>query len=471
MCTLRSRAAALLAGTLVAFMAPLAHAVTATVTDLGGQPVGISTLKLDGVPVTPAQDGSYTLPPGAHEVTVTTTGGQTYISEVSIPEGSGSGRLTLEPGIGGIGRISYAPGPAPGTPATTGMSPREPVPVNGMAPRQPSRWSLTAQGDYEGWTLPRVASGVLQGGGIGLDRAIKFSPEYVDGGGGGLRLTQQEFWPGVQLRYDFSYFDGDADNAARVAPGTDSIGWLYHDRAPNGSTGLGLGTSGVDVRTDTEFTRYKLGLTLWDPDFGDGQGLIGNVDAGGSFGGSFGSFGSFGGGPRLGGGVGLFWQRFETDQRSWIMSPSFGDAVTSNFKQDLTEDQFGLGGQLKLSVPLSQNASLFTKAGGAVIYRRADLDGKQVNRCDLCAAPEDRFVADVDDKDSGFTWAGQAALGLEFKLSADLSVGAVGRYLYYHDTAQIRNPVQGDPSLYRPTYLDDRRAYGWQAGLGINYQY
>lgn len=445
-----------------------AHAVTATVTDLGGQPVGISTLKLDNVPVTPAHDGSYTLPPGAHEIVVITTGGQRYISEVSIPDGAGSGRLTLEPGFGGIGKISYAPGPAPGTPGTTGRSPREPVPVgSGMAQRTPDGgWSLTAQGDYEEWTLPRVASGVFVVG-AGLDRPIKLSPEHINGWGGGLRLAQKDFWPGVQLRYDFSYFDGDADNAARVAPGTDPVGWLYFDRAPNGSPGLGLGASGVDVRTETDFTRYKLGVTLWDPDFGDGQGLIGNVDAGGSFG----SFGSFGGGPRLGGGVGLFWQRFETDQRSWLMSPTFGNQITSNFRQDLTEDQFGLGGQLKLSVPLSQNASLFTKAGGAVIYRRADLDGKQINRCDLCGAPEDRFVADVDDKDSGLTWAGQAALGLELKLSAELSVGAVGRYLYYRDTAQIENPVQGDASLYRPTHLDDRRTHGWQLGMGVNYQF
>lgn len=464
--SLRSRAVALLAGALVALIAPLAHAVTATVTDLGGQPVGVSTLQLDGVPVTPAADGSYTLPPGTHEVTVTTAAGGTFISEVSIPDGSDSGRLTLEPGIGGIGKISYAPGPAPalGQPGS-GISPREPVPVNGVAPRQPGRWSLTVQGDYEGWTLPRVASGVFVVG-AGLDRPIKLSPEYVDGGGGGVRLTQKDFWPGVQLRYDFSYFDGDADNAAQAAPGP-SVGWLYHDRAPNGSTGLGLGGAGMDVRTEVDFTRYKLGVTLWDPDYSDGRGLIGDLGAAdGSLGGSFGY-----GGPTLAGGVGAFWQRFETDQRSWLMSPTFGNSITSNFHQELTEDQFGLGGMMKLSVPLAQNVSAFGKLGGAVIYRRADLDGKQVNRCDLCGAPEDLFVAESDDRDSGFTWAGNAALGLEVSLTPQLSVGVVGRYLYYRDTGEIVNPVQGDASLYRPTYLDDRRAHAWQAGIGVNYQF
>lgn len=433
-----------------------AHAVTATVTDLGGQPVGISTLKLDNAPVTPADDGSYTLPPGSHEIVVTTTGGQTYISEVSIPDGAGSGRLTLDPGFGGIGKISYAPGPAPGTPATTGMSPRE-----------PGNWALTVQGDYEGWTLPRAASGVFVVG-AGLDRPIKLSPDHVNGWGGGLRLAQRSFWPGVDLRYDFSYFDGDADNAAQVAPGS-AVGWLYHDRAPNDSTGLGLGGAGMDVRTETDFTRYKLGVTLWDPDYSDGQGLIGGLDTGGSLGG--GSLGSFGGGPRLAGGVSLFWQRLETDQRSWLMSPAFGDAVTSRFHQDLIEDQFGLGGMMKLSVPLTHSASAFGKIGGAFIYRRADLNGKQINRCDLCGAPENLFVADVDDHDSGFTWAGQAALGLEFGLTPELSAGVVGRYLYYRDTGEIVNPVQGDASLYRSTHLDDRRAYGWQAGAGINYRF
>lgn len=448
-----------------------AHAVTATVTDLGGQPVGISTLKLDNVPVTPTSDGSYVLPPGTHEVVVTTTGGATFISEVSIPDGADSGRLTLGPGIGGIGKISYAPGPAPGAPPASGMAPREvlPVPTGGMAPREQGTWALTAQGDYEEWTLPRVATGVYVVG-AGLDRPIRLSPERVSGLGGGLRLTQKSLWPGLDLRYEGSYFSADADNSASVAPGSDPIGWLYHDRASNGSTGLGLGASGVDARTDTQFTRYKLGLTLWDADYGDGQGLIGGLDAGGSFGGSFGSFGSFGG-PKLAGGVSLFWQRFETDQRSWLMSPSFGDQVTSRFKQDLTEDQFGLGGLLKLSVPLSQRASVFTKAGGALIYRHARLDGKQWNRCDLCGAPENAFVADVDDKDSGFTWAGNAALGLELSLAPELSVGAVGRYLYYGDTAQIENPVQGDAALYQPTHLDEQRAYGWQLGIGIDYRF
>jgi hypothetical protein len=467
--TFRSRAAAAaaLAGVIGVLLAPLANAVTATVTDLGGQPVGVSTLTLDGVPVTPAGDGSYTLPPGTHEVTVTTAGGGTFMGQVSIPDGAGSGRLTLEPGFGGIGRLSFAPGPAPtlGQPGS-GVEPREPVPVSGMAPREAGRFALTVQGGFEEWTLPRAASGVFVVG-AGLDRAIKFSPEHVSGLGGGLRLTQKSFWPGVDLRYDFSYFDGDAHNTGQVQLGTDPVGWLYHDRAPNGSTGLGLGPSGMDVRTETDFRRYKLGLTLWDPDYGDGQGLIGNLDAGGSLRGSLGGYG----GPKIGGGVGVFWQRFETDQRSWLMSPAFGDLLSSRFHQELTEDQFGLGGMVKLSVPLTGSASVFAKGGGAVIYRRADLDGKQWNRCDLCGPDEQLFVADSNDQDSGFTWAGNVALGLEVRLAPQLSVGAIGRYLYYRDTAEIVNPVQGDANLYRPTHLDDRRAHGWQAGLGINYQF
>lgn len=449
-----------------ALVSTAAHAVTATVTNLGGQPVGVSTLKLDNVVIAPAGDGNYALPAGTHEVVVTTGSGATFRSEVNIPGGDGSGRLTLEPGFGGIGKISYAPGPAPGAPPAAGMNPREAMPTTGMAPREADAWTLTVQGSHEEWTLPRVASGVFVVG-SGLDRPFKLSPKQVDGEGGGLRLTQPGFWPGVELRYEASYFSGDADNSAQVAPGTNAVGWLYHDRAANGSTGLGLGTSGMDVRTAVDFTRYKFGVGLWDADFGDRRGLVGNLDVRDSFGDCFDRFG----GPRLSGGVGAFWQRFETDQRSWLMSPSFGNSITSHFKQDLTEDQFGFGGQLKLSLPLSERASMFAQAGGALIYRRADLDGKQWNRCDLCGAPEDVFVADVDDQDNRLTWAATAGLGLELKLTADLSLGILGSYVYYGDTAQIENPVQGDAARYRPTRLGDHHARGWQLGLGVNYQF
>ncbi len=460
------RRAAVALALLGALTSTVAYAVTATVTDLGGQPIGISTLKLDNVAVAPASDGSYTLPTGRHEIVVTTSGGATFISEVNIPDGAGSGRLTLEPGFGGIGKISYAPGPAPGTLPPGGMSPREAMPVAGMVPREAGTWALTLQGNHEEWTLPRAASGVFPVG-AGLDRPIKLSPEHINGWGSALRLSQTGFRPGLDLRFEASYFDGDARGSAEVAPGTDAVGWLYHDRATNNSTGLGLGTSGMDARTEVEFTRYKFGVMLWDPDFGDHQGLVGDFDVRDHFGDCFDRFG----GPRLSGGIGPFWQRFETDQRSWLMSPDFGDAITSRFHQDLTEDQFGLSGQLKLSLPLSQSTSLFVQAGGALIYRRADLEGTQWNRCDLCSAPEDAFVADVDDTDNGWTWAAGAGLGLEFKLTPKVAVGVMGNYLYYGDTAQIENPVQGDAALYRPTHLGDRRTHGWQLGVAINYQF
>lgn len=182
-----------------------------------------------------------------------------------------------------------------------------------------------------------------------------------------------------------------------------------------------------------------------------------------------GSFGSVGEDPKLAGGVSLFWQRLDTEQRGWSSSPTFGNALVSSFGQEPTEDQFGLGGLVKLSVPVSQSVSVFSKAGAARVYRRAELDGWQRNRCDLCGPDEGLFNVDVDD--SGFTWVGTMAAGLKIRLAPELSVGAVGHCLSYADTSQIVNPVQGDAALYEPTRLDDERATGWQFGAGIHYHF
>ena len=83
---------------------------------------------------------------------------------------------------------------------------------------------------------------------------------------------------------------------------------------------------------------------------------------------------------------------------------------------------------------------------------------------EVVAAREQR----IEDDDDGFTWSGEAGLGLNLHLGDRFVVGLYGRYSYLDRIGIADNR---ESPLDEPVHLSEDSADGWSAGINFGLEF
>ncbi len=253
---------------------------------------------------------------------------------------------------------------------------------------------------------------------------------------GGSLAPGGSFSRANNLEFGLEYTNVKGTSEGSVANGTDGVGIVYNDRAPNGSTGLGLGPRGMDVKTKSISERLRLQFDM-------------STETDGGV--------SFGSRVRFGGGV----EFTDTKHEASVTTPSFND-ISSTSVQDLNEAYFF--GNLSTEIPATPNTGSISlilipmlEAG----YRHVKLASEQHNICGLCGAPEQDFRININDDDGGLYYGGSLEARLSARVSELARIGLSAKLGYRSHAAEIINPETGDDLFIRnnPTHLETDSEY------------
>ena len=289
--------------------------------------------------------------------------------------------------------------------------------------RQLSPWEQRWQDSFgvfagvESVDVGRVGLGTVIGG--GTERALLKSDDRISGAnvgvGFGHRIGDLGWFRNARLVASFNYLDASDSDAADEPIGGRPVAITYHQRAPNNSTGLGLGATGLSARQDVDIAGYRAMV-----------GIASRIALTQSRKTGFRPF------------VGLKYERMEQEFSGVLRSLTFND-ITSTTSQTLTDDYFGpsFGGYFDLKC--DDTAFMI---GGKIdlLHRWSRFDSVQQNRCGACAAPENAFDAVRSDRDTGFTLGGEFLVGVNHRLLPNLSLGAVTGVRYRDERAVVINP-------------------------------
>jgi len=278
--------------------------------------------------------------------------------------------------------------------------------------------------------MPRVGIGTLIAG--GEERALLRSDGSVVAATGGLRVGYQfgSFGPlgDARLVAAYSYLSGDASASASEPAGGNTVAITYHTPAPNGSTGLGLGATGLSASEEVDVSAHRLTL-----------GVAGNIPLDADSRVSLSPF------------IGFKYEHLEQDYSGRLQNLTFAD-ITSTTEQSVDETLVGPSVGAYLTLHPVQNVTL--RLGGKVdlLYRSADLDSVQSNRCGLCAAPEDAFDAHISDEDDDWTYRLNLSTGFYYIPNGWFALGVEGGVRYLDERSAIRNPANpAEPATHLGT--------------------
>ncbi len=272
--------------------------------------------------------------------------------------------------------------------------------------------------------MPRVGIGtVITGGG---ERALLRSDGHLTAATGGVQLGYNVggFGPlsDARLVASYSYLTGDADDSASEPAGGSPVAITYHQPAPNASTGLGLGATGLRATEEVEVSAHRVTL-----------GVAGDIPLGAA--------GPFSLSPF----VGLKFERFEQDYHGTLQSLTFAD-ISSTTDQTVEETYIGPSAGLYLGWQPTPSTRLSIGGKVDLLHRSSDLDSLQANRCGLCAAPEDEYDASVSDSDDGWTYRLNLTASLDYRLGDRISIGAQAGIRYVEERGAERNPANPSES-------------------------
>ncbi len=251
-------------------------------------------------------------------------------------------------------------------------------------------------------------------------------------------LTWYDEWDHDDYEEDWmfgaSYESLNGTATGRVENGTDNTGIVYHDRAPNDSTGVAIGNRGLDVSIDTDFESFEF----------YGQKHIKTNGAIKPY-------------------VGLNMIFSDTTHEAQISTPSFSD-ISSTSLQKIDNDLIAavLGGQTKyhFSDKLSLSANAEVSLGGLF----SKLDSVQTNRCGLCAPEEQNFSVAIEDKRETLAVGAKGSMAILLEILEGAHVGPRGFVEWRNKEGYPRNPQSGDDLFIdnNPTHLefDDKFSYG-----------
>lgn len=283
--------------------------------------------------------------------------------------------------------------------------------------------------------MPRAGIGtVVTGGG---ERALLRSDGHVTAPTGGLQLGYDIGRLGLlgdaRLVAAYSYLSGDADGSASVPAGGDAVAITYHRPAPNASTGLALGATGLSATQEVDVSAHRVTL-----------GVAGSLPLGRTGRISLSPF------------VGLKYEHLVQDYSGALQSLTFAD-ITSTTDQRVEETYIGPSAGLYLAWQASGSTRLSLGGKVDVLHRSSDLDSLQSNRCGLCAAPEDEYDASVSDEDDGWTYRLNLTAGIDHRLGDRVSIGAQVGLRYLEERGAVRNPAnptEADTHLERESATD-----------------
>ncbi len=240
---------------------------------------------------------------------------------------------------------------------------------------------------------------------------------------------------------EYSYADGISEG--KIASGSDDAGIVYQDFAPSGSTGINLGSSGLDVSTSSTTSRLRIQFDMST-----------ETDSGVTFGARLRNKAAFGFGARI----------TDTEHTASVTTPSFND-ISSLSVQKLDENYFYFNGYSTISFEpdgkKQGGVGLYLTPRVEAGYRDAKLDSQQINICGLCGSADQNFTINIKDKDDGFYYDLSLNADLAYYYSNNITVGLSGRLGWRNRTAEIINPETGDDLFIRndPTHLDTDSEY------------
>lgn len=373
-----------------------------------------------------------------------------------------SGTLVVERSDGSVSRIAV-PKAAPGETlqidlgqGTATSLPQTPyIPSTYPAGDLP-RVTFSAGGLYVGADIPSVGAGTV----IGPNFGEEGNEEFVAVRGGVIDM------PLVSLGFNYRLADaidapnisgllafggGDEYVTGSVPVGTESVGIVYHDFSPGGSTGVFLGPSGLDVAIDQEIEFFKARL-VYDRSFGW---EVFDKDLR----------------PRLG----LQFHYVKQDVVSTAWSPEFGQSVLSTATQELDENVIslilGIGGT---RYPSSGTGFSTGFTADALIYHYdRDLRSIQSNICGVCPLSDQAFDIAIDDSDNGVSVGAEFGGHFSYVINETWTVGLQGKLQYLPSVGQIENTRTGDDLFVRnqPTTIGDDDALSYGGGLYLSFSF
>ncbi|MEP1420594.1 MAG: hypothetical protein ABJK59_02350 [Erythrobacter sp.] len=263
------------------------------------------------------------------------------------------------------------------------------------------------------------------------------------------------------------YSEGDASASSSIAPnsGVDS-GLVYGDLSPSGSSGIatafGLDSEiGVDNRTygfagsyeiyALEAARRRLDELEADRERNRLRVQRAAITAG--------------------------YQHVDRDY--WGYAGYSGVQTGSTFEfsqtrdQEISEDQFHLGGEVDLVFPLSDRFAIRSQTGGGVYYRDTSLDSVEMNQNNFTGPPDEMFTVTIERDDQGIGFQGNVDLFIDFNLAPGSGPGPIlsigGGIEYQSSTGAIFNPSSGDQVFFDglTTDLETDDTFRWFAGASI----
>jgi len=252
-----------------------------------------------------------------------------------------------------------------------------------MYPKKEQRYAHSG-GDYSALSYASIAFFYLPltrvdppqtGYGTNITRGESFVG-LTDRSVTGFSLGGEVTAKGGKWSLGFGYTDVDGSSEAQVAPGGDVLGIVFNDFADSGSTGLNLGASGMDVRTETDYQAFS-GKITWTP------GTVGTIKV---WKGKI----NFGAGVRV----------ENTEHTAEVTTPTFSD-IRSDSVQKINEKVFYLVGHSTFDLISQDNNSdigLSITPKLEAGYRTASLDSTQRNICGLCGAADQDFTINIEDK-------------------------------------------------------------------------
>lgn len=304
-----------------------------------------------------------------------------------------------------------------------------------------------------GGSVGAVNIGVGDGIGLGTLPGLPGEPLLVSHGsrlwGHSLGLDLAFHLPDFRVGVGASYLDATGSATAFEPISGAPVAYTFGEDA-FGSTGLFLGATGAEVRSEVAYSQYEARVDLMMSDIAALRHMYGADTGPGSAAPSPWSLGL----------VGLF-SHSSLEHAGTFRSLTYAD-VGAEVNRTLTTDAFGIGPKVELTHVVGDGWSVALGADLQLVWRHSTLRSREAITCVPCGVLPDHFDIDVTDGRSGFDWAGGLDVGLSYQLSPGLTLtlgGAVD--IGGRDTIQVRaNPSEPATGIRRETAVDWSLSFG-----------
>lgn len=325
--------------------------------------------------------------------------------------------------------------------------------LRGLSPSAaPSLLEETAQAGEGcltiGAEIAVVNRGLGPGIGLGTLPGMAGSEPLFVSHGGRLWGGEARFgmnYAGESAAFGWTGFHSWAEGSATASEPTGGAPVAYtFGQDAFGSTGLFLGATGADSRSEIAYSHYGVSADLMMSDIAALRHLYGadTRPEGDGF-------------SRWAVGVAGLWSHSTLEHTGWFRSATFPD-IRADVDRTLTSDAFGLGPKVTLTRSLGDSWALALGADLQLVWRDSTLRSREAVECGPCGSLPARFDVDVIDEKSGFDWAGGLDASLSYRhspgfaLTFGASVDVGGR-----DTIRVRaNPSEPATGIRRETAVD-----------------